>query len=184
MRTHVVSVIVVLSSLLAATAQAQCLNAPPGPSPRVSRAQHAARQRAWSITDMMPQSRHALDRLGPPTRSDTFPVIFSEAQPDSTFVLYEVHFGTDFYGITQNRAGREWLDAVSLTVAESQWPDALKIGAATAASARDLGQPQVVTTGRDTTLRCYPVQATRGGQLYLYYVGDTLRRVTWSLALP
>ena len=141
MRHRDVLAVLILTALLAASARAQCLPAPMGPSPRVSRAQQAARQRAWHITDRMPQSRQQIERLGPPTWSATFPIEFSEAHPDSAFVLYEFRFGAHFYGIMQNRAGREWLDTVSLTAAESEWPAALQIGSASPArtSARKAG---------------------------------------------
>lgn len=183
MRHRQVLAVTVLTSLLSAGARAQC-GKPAGPFPRVSRAEQAARQRALSLVERMPQSRQAIERLGQPTRSDTFPITFSEALPDSTFVLYEFRFGADSYGIMQNRAGREWLDAVSLSAATPEWPPALQIGSARTASARDLGRPEVVATARDSTIHCYPVRSPRGGQLYLYYVNDTLRRVTWSLDLP
>src|SRR5690349_19097658 len=101
-----VSAVVVLTILLTAEVRAQCIDAPVGPPQRVSRAQQAARRRAWHLADRMPQSRHEMARLGPPTRSDTSPVLASEALPDSSFVLYEFRFGADFYGIMQNRAGR------------------------------------------------------------------------------
>ncbi len=175
---------IALSILVSEGARAQCINAPPGPPPRVSRAEQAARRRAWSVTDRLPQDRQALARLGPPTRSDTHPVLYSEEFPDSTFLNHEFRFGEDFYGIMQNRAGREWLDAVVLNAAEPWWPAALQIGTASSESARALGQPQVMSMARDTTVRCYSVRAKRGGALYLYHVNDTLRRVTWSLDLP
>jgi hypothetical protein len=173
-----------LTMLLSAEARAQCTGAPAGPSPRVSRAEQAARRRAWNITDSMPQSRQELERIGRPTRIDTSQVIYSEALPDSTFVFYMFRFGADSYGIMQNRAGHEWLDAANLTTAEPRWPAALQIGTATSASARALGRPALVTTARDTTRRCYAVQARRGGSLHLHYVADTLRLVSWSLDLP
>ena len=184
MRHHEVIAMIFLTLLPPSAAGAQCLPAPTTPLPRVARAQEVARQRAWRIAAQMPQSRPALAKLGAPTRTDTFAVQYSDALPDSTFVSYEFRFGANAYGIMQNRAGREWLDAASLTAAEAHWPAALQIGRASPATARRLGRPEAEASAGDSTHRCYQVRAARGGQLYLSYVKDTLRRVTWSLDLP